>query len=100
MTWLYSEDEKLYDKQTLLNNSKSMKELGDSIYKRCNDWTKLRENYNIFESVANELTTAIKAEEEKLNKKQFTYLTNEDVVKVNQLINDAIENAKKKKRIN
>ena len=96
MTWLYSEDEKLYDKQTLLDNSKNMKQLGDAIYKRCQDWTNLRNNYTIFESVVGELTTAISAEEEKLKKKEFTYLTNEDIVKVNTLITDAIENSHKK----
>ena len=96
MTWLYSEDEKLYDKQTLLDNSKNMKQLGDSIYKRCQDWTNLRNNYNIFESAVNELSSALNGEEEKLKKKEFTYLTNEDVVKVNQLIADAIDNAHKK----
>ena len=34
MSWLYSDDEKLYDKSTLLEKSKKMKDLGDSIYKR------------------------------------------------------------------
>ena len=96
MSWLYSDDEKLYDKSTLIEKSKKMKDLGDSIYKRCNDWTNLRNNFNIFESVINELKTSKKGEEEKLNKKQFTYLTKEDIVKVNQLINDAIKNAVKK----
>ena len=33
MTWLYSEDEKLYDKSTLEKNSKKMKTLGDEILK-------------------------------------------------------------------
>ena len=97
MTWLYSEDEKLYDKPTLLEKSKNMTNLGDSIYKRCEDWTNLRNNYNIFESVVNQLITRIKGEEGKLNKKQFTYLTKEDIIKVNQLINDAIVNANKKR---
>ena len=96
MNWLYSEDEKLYDKPTLQAKSKNMKTLGDDIYKRCNDWTNLRNNYNIFESTVNDLTTQVKAEEDKLNKKQFTYLTSEDVVKINKLITDAIDNAKKK----
>ena len=43
-----------------------------------------------------EKKTLINGEAEKLNKKQFTYLTKEDIDKINQLINDAIENAKKK----
>ena len=60
MTWLYSEDEKLYDKPTLLENSKNMTKLGDSIYKRCEDWTNLINNYNIFESVVNQITARIK----------------------------------------
>ena len=96
MTWLYSEDEKLYDKPTLEKNSKNMKTLGDEIYKREENWTKLRENYSIFEKTVTEKKTWINGEEEKLNKKQFTYLTKEDIDKINQLINDAIENAKKK----
>ena len=48
------------------------------------------------ESTVNELTTQIKTEEDKLAKKQFTYITNEDAVKINQLIKDAVDNAKKK----
>ena len=46
MTWLYSEDEKLYDKPTLEKNSKNMNDLGGAIYKRCNDWNNLANNYN------------------------------------------------------
>ena len=97
MTWLYSEDEKLYDKPTLEQNSKTMKALGDEIYKREENWTNLRNNYNIFEATVNELTTAVKGEEEKLSKKQFTYVTNEDITKINNLISEAINNAKKKR---
>ena len=96
MAWLYQEDEKLYDKPTLLKNSKNMKDLGDVIYKRCNDWSNLVNNYSIFESTVNDLTTQVKNEEEKLNKKQYVYVTAEDVEKIHGLINDAIANAKKK----
>mgnify|MGYP004451180247 CR=1 FL=1 len=32
MNWLYSEDEKLYDKPTLEKNSKNMNDLGGAIY--------------------------------------------------------------------
>ena len=97
MTWLYSEDEKLYDKPTLEKNSKNMKTLGDEIYKREENWTNLRNNYNIFESTANEKKEWVSKEEEKLNKKQFTYLTTEDIAKINQLIADAVQNATKKR---
>jgi ATP-dependent Lon protease len=96
MTWLYSEDEKLYDKSTLEKNSKKMKTLGDEIYKREENWRNLRNNYNIFNSTVNELTNGVNAEEDKLNKKQKTYLTNEDITKIRQLIEDAIANSKKK----
>ena len=96
MTWLYSEDEKLYDKPTLEKNSKNMKELGDEIYKREESWTNLRNNYNIFESTVADLGNGVNGEEEKLNKKQKTYLTTEDIAKIRKLIEDALENAKKK----
>ena len=96
MTWLYSEDEKLYDKPTLEKNSKNMKTLGDEIYKREENWTNLRKNYTIFESTATDKKKWVDGEEDKLNKKQFTYLTKEDIDKINQLINDAIDNYKKK----
>jgi molecular chaperone DnaK (HSP70) len=99
MKWLYSEDEKLYDKPTLEQNSSNMKNLGDEIYKREENWRNLRNNYNIFESIATEKKDWIKNEEEKLKKKEFTYLTVEDIAKINQLINDAIENATKKRSI-
>ena len=96
MTWLYSEDEKLYDKPTLEKNSKNMKNLGNEIYKREENWTNLRINYKTFESTVDELTKGVNAEEEKLNKKQKTYLTTEDIAKIRQLIEDALANAKKK----
>ena len=96
MTWLYSEDEKLYDKPTLEKNSKNMKTLGNEIYKREENWTNLRINYKTFESTVDELTKGVNAEEEKLNKKQKTYLTTEDIAKIRQLIEDALANAKKK----
>ena len=96
MTWLYSEDEKLYDKSTLERNSKKMKTLGDEIYKREENWTNLRNNYNIFESTVNELTNGVNAEEDKLNKKQKTYLTKEDITKIRKIIEDSISIAKKK----
>ena len=96
MNWLYSEDEKLYDKPTLEAKSKNMKTLGDEIYKRCDNWNTIRNNYNIFESTVNDLTTQLKTEEDKLAKKQFTYITKEDSVKINKLIKDAVDNAKKK----
>ena len=96
MNWLYSEDEKLYDKPTLEAKSKNMKTLGDEIYKRCDNWNTIRNNYNIFESTVNELSAQIKTEEDKLAKKQFTYITKEDSVKINKLIKDAVDNAKKK----
>ena len=73
-----------------------MKTLGDEIYKRCDIWNTIRNNYIIFESTVNELTTQLKTEEDKLAKKQFTYITNEDATKINQLIKDVVDNAKKK----
>ena len=75
MAWLYSEDEKLYDKPTLEKNSKNMKTLGDEIYKREENWTNLRNNYNIFESTVAERTQWVKGEEDKI------------VEKVEQLLN-------------
>ena len=97
MAWLYTEDEKRYDKPTLEKNSKKMNDLGGIIYKRCKDWTDLRNNYNNFEAIANDLNTGVNKEEEKLNKKEKTYLTKEDVEKIKKLINDAVENYKKKR---
>ena len=99
MAWLYSEDEKLYDKPTLEKNSKNMKTLGDEIYKREENWRNLRNNYNIFEGTVTEKKEWVNKEEQKLSKKEFTYLTAEDIAKINQLIKDALENATKKRSL-
>jgi len=99
MEWLYSEDELLYDMKTLEEKSKDMKTLGDEIYSRNKLWLDLDKNFNTFEGVANELSTQCKAEKEKLEKKQFTYVTAEDITKIEELINTAITNAKKKREL-
>ena len=93
--WLYSEDEKLYDMKTLEEKSKDMKKLGDEIYKRNELWTQLEKNFYTFESTASELDEQCKKEKEKLEKKQFVYVTAEDIVKIEDLIAKAIESAKK-----
>jgi septal ring factor EnvC (AmiA/AmiB activator) len=93
--WLYSEDEKLYDMKTLEEKSKDMKTLGDEIYKRNELWTQLEKNFYTFESTASELDEQCKKEKEKLEKKQFVYVTAEDIVKIEDLIAKAIESAKK-----
>ena len=99
MEWLYSEDELLYDMKTLEEKSKDMKTLGDEIYNRNKLWLDLDKNFITFEGVANELSAQCKAEKEKLEKKQFTYVTAEDITKIEELINTAITNAKKKREL-
>ena len=97
--WLYSDDEKLYDMKTLEEKSKAMKILGDEIYKRNELWDLLRKNFITYESVVGELNAQVKGEKEKLDKKQFTYVTMEDINKINELITDSINNAKKKREL-
>ncbi|HCB94698.1 MAG TPA: hypothetical protein DEP65_02895, partial [Ruminococcus sp.] len=99
MEWLYSEDELLYDMKALEEKSKDMKTLGDEIYNRNKLWLDLDKNFITFEGVANELSAQCKAEKEKLEKKQFTYVTAEDITKIEELINTAITNAKKKREL-
>jgi hypothetical protein len=99
MEWLYSEDEKLYDMKTLEEKSKDMKTLGDEIYNRNKLWLDLENNFVTFEGVVNELSTQWKTEKEKLEKKQFTYVTAEDITKIEELINNAITSAKKKREL-
>ena len=97
MEWLYSEDEKLYDMTTLKEKSKDMTTLGDEIYKRNELWKELEKNYYNLEGVINELDTQCKAEKEKLEKKQFTYVTAADIPSIEQLINNCINSAKTKR---
>ena len=97
--WLYSEDEKLYDMKTLEEKSKDMKTLGDEIYNRNKMWLDIEKNFYTFEGVVNELNTQFKTEKEKLEKKQFTYVTPDDIKKIEELINTAIGSAKKKREL-
>ena len=97
--WLYSEDELRYDMKTLEEKSKDMKKLGDEIYDRNKLWLEIEKNFYTFEGVANELAAQCKTEKEKLEKKQFTYVTPEDIQKIEELITNAIDNAKKKREL-
>ena len=54
MNWLYSDDEDLYNKKKLEEKSKEIKKIGDEIYKRFNEWTKLKEKYAQIESIMND----------------------------------------------
>ena len=86
----------LTKQEAIEKDSKNMTTLGDKIYKRCNDWNQLNENYKKFEDVLNDIVEKLGIEEKKLAKKEFTYLTPEDVNKIKQLIEDAKNNCKKK----
>jgi hypothetical protein len=97
MEWLYSEDEKLYDMATLKEKSKDMKQIGDEIYKRNELWNELENNFNIYNSTLNEIETQYKNEKDKFDKKQFTYVTAEDLQKIEELIKNSIDNAEKKR---
>ena len=97
--WLYSEDEKLYDMKTLEEKSKDMKTLGDEIYNRNKLWLELEKNFYTFEGVVNELSAQYNTEKEKLENKQFTYVTPDDIKKIDELITNAIDNAKKKREL-
>ena len=97
MEWLYSEDEKLYDMETLKEKSKDMKQIGDEIYKRNELWTELENNFNIYNSTLNEIETQYKTEKDKFDKKQFVYVTAEDLQKIEELIKNSIDNAEKKR---
>jgi hypothetical protein len=97
MEWLYSEDEKLYDMTTLKEKSKDMKQIGDEIYKRNELWTELENNFNIYNSTLNEIETQYKTEKDKFDKKQFVYVTAEDLQKIEELIKNSIDNAEKKR---
>ena len=56
MNWLYNDKQKedLYDKKKLEEKSKGMKQIGDKIYKRYNEWNKLNEKYKRLESIIND----------------------------------------------
>ena len=99
MEWLYSEDEKLYDMETLKAKSKDTKTLGDEIYKRQELWEELENNFKIFNSTIDELETQYKTEQEKFDKKQFTYVTGDDLKIISDLIKKAIDNSEKKKAL-
>ena len=82
---------------TLKEKSKDMKQIGDEIYKRNELWNELVKNFDIYNSTLNELDTQYKKEKEKFDKKEFTYVTAEDLQKIEELIKNSIDNAEKKK---
>ena len=97
MNWLYSEDENLYNKKELENKSKNMREIGDQIYNRFNEWNKLNEKYEKIESIINDTILLCSNEEEKIKKGKKTELSEEDITKIRQLIKDtSIKIAEKK----
>ena len=106
----YNEDEKkelikrmdelmnwLYNKKELENKSKNMREIGDQIYNRFNEWNKLNEKYEKIESIINDTILLCSNEEEKIKKGKKTELSEEDISKIRQLIKDtSIKIAEKK----
>ena len=90
LEWLYSDDEQLYNKNTLDLKSKDMMELGKVLYTRFDNWTKLEENIQLFEKGIEKINVAVKAESDKLANKQQTYLTPEDFESIDKLIKEAV----------
>ena len=78
LDWLYSDDENIYNKKTLDEKSKDMFELGNKIYSRFNNWTKLNENIVSLEKALIKSQEIIKEEVEKLAKKT-TILIQSDI---------------------
>ena len=90
LEWLYSDDEQLYNKNTLDLKSKDMMELGNVLYTRFDNWSKLEENIQLFEKGIEKINVAVKAESDKLANKQQTYLTPSDFEAIDKLVKDAV----------
>ena len=85
--------------ETLKAKSKDTKTLGDEIYKRQELWEELENNFKIFNSTIDELERQYKTEQAKFDKKQFTYVTGDDLKIISDLIKKAIDNSEKKKAL-
>ena len=97
MDWLYSDDtENLYNKSVLLQNSKEMSLLGDAIFRRESQWTRLRKDFEIGAQTLNELKAAAGAEKEKIAKKETCYLTEEDFGKIGKYLEEAERSLREK----
>ena len=99
MNWLYSDDEDLYNKKKLEEKSKEIKKIGDEIYKRFNEWTKLKEKYAQIESIMNDTIIYISNVEIDLKKGKKTNLENEDILKMKDLIKDITIKISEKKNL-
>ena len=97
--WLYSDDEGLYNKSILERKSKDMKNLGDQIYKRYNDWNALNEKYSKIESIVNDTIIYISNMEKDLKKGKKTNLDNEDIAKIREIIQDTFTKISEKKNL-
>ncbi len=89
--WLYSEDENIYNLDSLNSKSKDMYKVGDPIYSRYSNWESLEENINLLEKAILEIGEKLKNEKETVN------LNKDDFDKLNKLINDAINKGKETK---
>ena len=58
-----------------------------------------KNNFKIFNSTIDELERQYKTEQEKFDKKQFTYVTGDDLLIISDLIKKAIDNSEKKKAL-
>jgi hypothetical protein len=99
MNWLYSEDEDLYNKEKLEEKSKDMRDIGDQIYKRFNEWKKLDEQYAKIESVINDTIMYCSNEETQIKNGKKTELSLEDIGEIRNLINDALRKVAEKKNL-
>ena len=99
MNWLYSEDEDLYNKEKLEEKSKDMRDIGDQIYKRFNEWNKLDKQYAKIESLINDTIMYCSNVETQIKNGKKTDLSLEDIGEIRNLINDTLRKVAEKKNL-
>ena len=101
MNWLYNDEQKedLYDKKKLEEKSKGMKQIGDKIYKRYNEWNKLNEKYKRLESIINDTIEYTSYVEMDIKNGKKTNLKEEDIGKIKDLVKNTFVKISAKKNL-
>ena len=99
MNWLYSEDKDLNDINILEEKSKDMKNIGDQIYKRYNEWNALNGKFEKLQSILNDIIMSVSNEEVKIMKGQKSDLNKEDITKIKELMKKTFSEIAEKKKI-
>ena len=92
MKWLYSNDEGLYNINTLEEKSKKMKNLGDLFFSRLNGWEDIKQLLSKMETLLFEKLADFTTMEEEIKNGKISELTLDDINKIKEYIQQEFNN--------